>query len=195
VTESRDNDRVLHQLRSALATLKMEIELAVEAGVAPSSQALATVDRALDLLGRVESAHLEMGLPPAPDSARGAGVEPSGLVFVVDDDARQAQLLGTQLQRLGFRVVVGSDIREVVPRLTQEASLVVDYGVLQEMDDVTAASVGAVRPIVISGAVARSAAEQARALGATGYLIKPVKLDELVLLLQHRSHGSQAAAP
>jgi ActR/RegA family two-component response regulator len=180
-------------LRSALATAKAEIELALDEDVPPHTQALAAVDRALELLANVEAAVL--GAEPIAPAGASEVVEPVGKVIVVDDDTRQASLLVRQLERLGFAATASSDLRGVTGRVSGRDTLVVDYSLLQGVDEFTAAAVRAAQPIVISGAVGQPAADRARSFGATAYLVKPVRLDDLVSLLKSRRSDSPEAAP
>src|SRR5437868_6687851 len=101
----------LHQLRSTLARLKAELELAELDKLPPGPDAVAALDDAFQLLTA-----LELALLPV-----------TGRVFVLDDDARLAELFANRLRRRGFAVEVGTDLEAVVAQVQSGDRLVVDY--------------------------------------------------------------------
>src|SRR5438270_4120138 len=128
----------LHKLRSTLARLRAELELAELDKVPPGPAAFGALDDAFQQLTA-----LELGMLPA-----------SGRVFVLDDDGRLAELFANRLRRRGFTVVSGTDLDAVVGQLQSGDRLVLDYGLIERLDDSqlarTIATTGA---IVMSGAV------------------------------------------
>jgi FlaA1/EpsC-like NDP-sugar epimerase len=90
----------LHRLRSTLARLKAELELAESDGAeARPGRLLDDLNEALMLLQEVEQAAF--------------GVVP---VLVVDDDARLAELTARGLRRLGYDADSTSALRQLRPK-------------------------------------------------------------------------------
>src|SRR5580704_16961103 len=105
----------LHRLRSTLARLKAELELAQEDGaVAPARRLLGDVDEALTLLREVE--RVALGLVT---------------VLVVDDDARLAELTARGLRRLGF----DSDSTDAFRKPRPGELVVFDLGLYPGLDE------------------------------------------------------------
>src|ERR1700693_1814859 len=87
----------LHRLRSTLARLKAELELAeADSTTPPVDRLLADLDEAFGLLGVVEVA--------SHGVAR---------VLVVDDDGRLADITARGLRRLGFEADSSTHVREL----------------------------------------------------------------------------------
>ena len=135
----------LHRLRSTLARLKAELELAE----APTERLLGDLNEALKLLQAVEQAAL--------------GVVP---VLVVDDDARLAELTARGLRRLGYDAEATSALHDLRPR----AIVVFDLGLSHALDQDARAALKAARPIVVTGATDPGSRAVAASLDASDYL-------------------------
>ncbi len=156
----------LHRLRSTLARLKAELELAREEGVvAPVQRLLGDLDEALTQLRAVERAAL--GLVT---------------VLVVDDDARLAELTARGLRRLGY----DSDSTDAF-RVPRPGEVVVfDLGLYSGLDEGARSALRSVRPIVVTGATDAGSRALARSLDASDYLVKPIELDDLAAAINRR---------
>ncbi len=156
----------LHRLRSTLARLKAELELAEADGTpAPVTALLQDVTEALEHLRAAEDA-----------------VHRSGRVLVVDDDARLAELTARGLRRLGYEADSSTTLRALKPREV----LVFDLGLSPGLDAAALGSVQASRPIIVTGATdARSRALASR-LDASDYLVKPVDPEDLAAAVSRR---------
>ncbi|HEY3194036.1 MAG TPA: hypothetical protein VGK42_02250 [Candidatus Dormibacteraeota bacterium] len=156
----------LHGLRSTLARLKAELELALVDGTpAPPERLLEDVREALGLLSAVEDS-----------------VYSNRAVVVVDDDVRLADITARGLRRLGFdarseRSLQSLRVGEVV---------VFDLSLLAEIDASSVQSLRASRPIVVTGATDPASRALAVSVDASDYLVKPVELDELVAAINRR---------
>ena len=90
----------LHRLRSTLARLRAELEVAESNGEPPPvDRLLSDLREALELLGNVESAALEVVR-----------------ILVVDDDERLAELTARGLRRLGYDAEAAGRLRALRPR-------------------------------------------------------------------------------
>ena len=156
----------LHRLRSTLARLKAEVELAEMDGTAPLTR------RLLDDI-REALAHL---------SAAEDASQLRGSVLVVDDDVRLAEITARGLRRLGFDADASSSIRS----LRDREVLVVDLSLLEALDAAAHQDVRAIRPIVVTGATDQRSRALAAGLDASDYLVKPIELDELADAINHR---------
>jgi CheY-like chemotaxis protein len=156
----------LHRLRSTLARLKAELELAHVDGVAaPTERLLDDVREALSLLSTVEDAtHLR------------------GAVLVVDDDVRLAEITARGLRRLGFDADSSDALRALRPREV----LVVDLSLVATLDDASHREMLRSRPIVVTGATDPASRVLAASLDASDYLVKPVELEELAAAINRR---------
>ena len=156
----------LHRLRSTLARLKAELEMAEADGTAPPvERLLEDIDEAFGHLSDAEeSERLTVH------------------VLVVDDDERLAEITARGLRRLGFE----ADSAGRVPTSFQGSIPVMDLGVLEAADAAALAAVRAARPIVVTGATDRASRAMAERLGATDYLLKPVELEELAAAIKRR---------
>ncbi len=156
----------LHRLRSTLARLKAELELAELDGAAPpTNRLLDDVREALTHLSAAEdSSHLR------------------GAVLVVDDDVRLAEITARGLRRLGFDADASSSLR----RLRAREVLVVDLSLLENLDAAARQDLRASRPIVVTGATDPGSRALAAGLDATDYLVKPIELEELAAAINRR---------
>jgi len=156
----------LHRLRSTLARLKAELELAQEDGaVAPLRRLLGDVDEALALLREAERAAL--GLVT---------------VLIVDDDARLAELTARGLRRIGF----DSDSTDAFRKPRPHEVVVFDLGLYSGLDEDGRAALRALRPIVVTGATDPGSRALATRLNASDYLVKPVELEDLAAAIRRR---------
>jgi len=156
----------LHRLRSTLARLKAELELAELDGAAPPTKRLLDdVREALSHLSVAEDAsHLR------------------GSVLVVDDDVRLAEITARGLRRLGFDADASSSLRS----LRDREVLVVDLSLLEALDAAAHQDVRASRPIVVTGATDQRSRAVAAGLNASDYLVKPIELEELAAAINRR---------
>ncbi|HLJ81150.1 MAG TPA: hypothetical protein VKT52_06690 [Ktedonobacterales bacterium] len=157
----------LHRLRSTLARVKGELELAEEDGTAPAAERLlADVDEALAFVADAEAA---LG-----DAVR---------VLVVDDDLKLADITVRGLRRRGFDAEASDALR-----LTMSGEvLVVDLGLLRDLDEKALEEVRAARPIIVTGAADRRSRELAERVDAADYLVKPIDADALARAIQRRA--------
>ena len=149
-----------------MARARAELELASAGGaVAPIDVVVGDLREALELLGAVESAAL--------------GVV---RVLVVDDDERLGELTARGLRRLGFDAEAAAR-----PRESRAGEVVVfDLSVLPDLSNSERASLKAVRPIVVTGAVDPASRAAAADLDASDYLVKPVDAEELGAAINRR---------
>jgi CheY-like chemotaxis protein len=156
----------LHRLRSTLARLKAELELAMADGDAPPMERLLDdVREALSQLEAVEDA----------SQLRGA-------VLVVDDDERLAEITARGLRRLGFN----ADSSSKLSALATREVVVFDLSVLEALDTTLHRDLKASRPIVVTGATDAASRALAASLDASDYLVKPVVLEELAAAIKRR---------
>ena len=156
----------LHRLRSTLARLKAELELAESDGAeARPGRLLDDLNEALMLLQEVEQAAF--------------GVVP---VLVVDDDARLAELTARGLRRLGYDADSTSALRDLRPK----EIVVFDLGLAYALGQDARTTLKAARPIVVTGATDPASRALAASLDASEYLVKPVELDDLVKAISRR---------
>ena len=156
----------MHRLRSTLARLRAELEVAESDGsVPPVARLLSDLREALDLLENVESAAL--------------GVV---RVLVVDDDERLGELTARSLRRLGFDAEAADRLRA----LRAGEVVVFDLGVSASLTSADRAVLRAARPVVVTGAVDSTSRARAADLGASDYLVKPVDSEELAAAINRR---------
>ena len=156
----------LHRLRSTLARVKAELELAEVDGEAALAERLrGDLREALDLLGVVES--LVFRVVP---------------VLVLDDDERLAELTARGLRRLGYEAESAGAMRTLRPG----EIVVFDLSLSTSLRADERADLSAARPIVVTGAADAASRALAEELGATDYLIKPVDPVGLAAAIQRR---------
>lgn len=156
----------LHRLRSTLARLKAELELADSEGMESTpGRLLGDLNEALVLLQEVEQA--AFGLVP---------------VLVVDDDARLAELTARGLRRLGYDADSTGTLRGLRPK----EIVVFDLGLAHALVEGARTALKAARPIVVTGATDPGSRALAASLDASDYLVKPVELDDLVKAISRR---------
>jgi len=160
----------LHRLRSTLARLKGELELAEEDGSAPpAARLLADVDEALAFVADAEAA--------VGDTIR---------VLVADDDVKLAEITVRGLRRRGFDAEASEALR-----LTMSGEvMVVDLGLLQGLNESALDEVRAARPVVVTGATDRASRDLAERVDASDYLVKPVDVDALARAIRRRVESS-----
>ena len=156
----------LHRLRSTLARVRAELELAEVDGEALHVQRLLSDMReALETLGSVETAAL--------------GVV---RVLVVDDDERLGELTARGLRRLGFDAESSVALRSQRPREV----LVFDLGLSASLNESQRALVRGLRPVVLTGAVDSASRALAEDMAASDYLVKPVEPEVLAAAIVRR---------
>jgi CheY-like chemotaxis protein len=157
----------LHRLRSTLARVKGELELAEEDGTAPpAARLLADLDEALGFVADAEA-------------ALGAAVR----VLIVDDDMKLAEITVRGLRRRGLDAEASDALR-----LTMSGEvLVVDLGLLGGLDESALDEVRSARPIIVTGATDRASRQLAERVDASEYLVKPVDVDALASAIQKRA--------
>ena len=156
----------LHRLRSTLARLKAELELAREEGsAAPVERLLGDLDDALQQLRAVEQ--VALGLVT---------------ILVVDDDSRLAELTARGLRRLGF----DSDSTDAFRESRRGEVVVFDLGLYPGLDEGARSALRSARPIVVTGATDPGSRALAANLNASDYLVKPVELDDLAAAISRR---------
>jgi CheY-like chemotaxis protein len=157
----------LHRLRSTLARLKAELELAeVDGTAAPIDRLLDGLEEAFALLATVEAASHSIVS-----------------VLVLDDDARLAEITARGLNRLGYEADSGIVLRPL--RLGEV--LVFDMSLLPGLDAAAREAVRAAKPIVVTGATDSASRSLAAGLGASDYLVKPIELEELAAAINRRT--------
>jgi len=158
----------LHRLRSTLARIKAELELAEADGASPPvGRLLEDLDEAFSLLSVAEEAE----------------DEPATQVLIVDDDQRLAQITAKGLRRLGFDARASGSLRG----LKAAEIMVLDLGVLDALDEAELEQVRAARPIIVTGAADRQSRALGNSVDASDYLVKPVDLDALRAAINRRS--------
>jgi CheY-like chemotaxis protein len=156
----------LHRLRSTLARMKAELELAESDGeLALAGRLRDGLSEALELLGLVES--LLFRVVP---------------VLVLDDDERLGELTARGLRRLGYEAESAASVRKLRPG----EIVVLDLSLSASLRPDERAILIASRPIVVTGAADPASRAMADELGASDYLVKPVDLGGLVAAIQRR---------
>lgn len=148
--------------------MKAELELAEADGVTPP------LDR---LLEDLEEALGELAL--AEDA--GSAVR----VLLVDDDIRLAEVTARALRRLGFDAHASGALRA----LRFGEVLVVDLGVLSDLDGAALDAVRSARPIIVTGGTDGESRALAERVDASDYMVKPVDLAELATAVNRRKTG------
>jgi len=159
----------LHRLRSTLARMRAELELAQsDGGDPPVERVLGDLGEALQYLGDVESAAL-----------------PIVRVLVLDDDERLGELTARGLRRLGYEAESASRLRTLRPHEV----VVFDLSLRDSLDSAGLTALKNARPIVVTGATDPGSRAVAEELDASDYLVKPVELDGLAAAIRRRSPG------
>ncbi|MEO8744019.1 MAG: hypothetical protein ABI334_10655, partial [Candidatus Dormiibacterota bacterium] len=149
----------LHRLRSTLARLKAELEMAeADGAVPPAARLLDDLNEALVLLQSVE--RVAFGLVS---------------ILVLDDDARLAELTARGLRRLGYEAEASTALR----RLQPGEVVVFDLGLEPALDQGARSALKAARPVVVTGATDPASRAIAASLDASDYLVKPIDLEQL----------------
>lgn len=162
----------LHRLRSTLARLKSELELAeLDGAPPPVDRLLGDVGEALSLLAEVEAA----AYPVAP-------------VLVVDDDERLGELTARGLRRLGYQAGSSATLGALHPGHV----VVFDLGLTPSLSAPDSAALKAARPIVVTGAADPASRALAASFDASAYLVKPVELEELAAAISRRLAEAQS---
>ena len=157
----------LHRLRSTLARMRAELELAQEDGAEPSvTRLLEELSDALSTLSRVEAAALAI-VP----------------VLVVDDDERLAELMARSLRRLGYEAESSGRLRP----LRHGEVVVFDLGASALLGVDERAALRSARPIIVTGAADPGSKAMAEDFDASAYLIKPVDVEELAAAIKRRA--------
>ncbi|HEX2646907.1 MAG TPA: hypothetical protein VHO95_06740 [Candidatus Dormibacteraeota bacterium] len=157
----------LHRLRSTLARVRAELEVAESDGsVPPVPRLLADLREALDLLGEVESEAFAL--------AR---------ILVLDDDERLGELTARSLRRLGYDAEPATAMR---PLRTRDL-VVLDLGMVAAFSGRDLEVLRAARPIVVTGAADPASRALAADLNASDYLIKPVEIEDLAAAIKRRA--------
>ena len=160
----------LHRLRSTLARLKAELELAqADTKAAPTERLLGDLNEALELLRAVEQAAFKLVS-----------------VLVVDDDARLGELTARGLRRLGYDADFADAIRDV----RSGEVVVFDLGLAPGLSESARSALRAARPIIVTGATDPGSRALAASLDASDYLVKPVELEDLVTAISRRAAGA-----
>jgi CheY-like chemotaxis protein len=166
-SRSPERAEALHRLRSTLARIKAELELAEADGTTPSiERLLEDLDEAFGLLSDAEDAGY-----------------PATKVLVVDDDARLAEVTAKGLRRHGFDAHSSASLRRLLPREV----LVVDLGMLDGLDEAGLDEVRLARPIIVTGATDSAARAVGERVNASDYQVKPVDLQELSSAIKRRT--------
>lgn len=156
----------LHRLRSTLARMRAELELAGEDGESPPvERLLEDVTDALGSLERVEAAALSFVS-----------------VLVVDDDERLAELTARSLRRLGYEAESSGRLRP----LRSGEVVVFDLGATSLLDVDERALLRSARPIIVTGAADPGSRAMAEDLEASAYLVKPVDAADLAAAIKRR---------
>lgn len=167
-SRKREVATALHRLRSTLARLKAELELAEVDGTSPPvDRLLADLDEAFALLAAAETANHAPGSIP---------------VLVLDDDERLAEITARGLRRLGYEADPGSAFRP----LRANEVLIFDLSLFPGLDASAQQAVRAAKPIVVTGATDPASRSLAASLGASAYLVKPIELEELAAAIARR---------
>jgi two-component system response regulator AtoC len=123
---------------------------------------------------------------------------PGAPVLVVDDDPGTRKVARANLALEGFEVAVASSGQEALSRLaeTDPMAVVTDLK-LPDLDGISLmARIHAARPalpvVVVTGNATVETAVDAMRRGALHYLTKPIRYDELALVLRHAVAGERA---
>jgi CheY-like chemotaxis protein len=155
-------ERLLHQLRSTLARLKAELEIAQGGDESLAAAPMATVDEALTQLDCIARVTVRRAQPLRRT------------VLVVDDDLRLATAMARQLQRLGVEAIAQANLGSLETLNPDNTTVLIDLGVLRISSRESLAKLAQYRITVMSGSADPPARLEARSYGASTYLVKPV---------------------
>lgn len=150
-----------------MARLKGQVELAELDGHPFADEVRTSVDDCVILVGDVERNALH-GVFASRRRAR--------TVLVLDDDEALAAVTARQLARKGWNAEARIALDADTPHL---AVIVIDYGLLMQLDETAKSMLRHRGFVVVSGALATEPRLRSLALGAMAYLTKPVDVDEL----------------
>ncbi len=125
-----------------------------------------------------------------------------GAILVVDDDAAVRALIGTHLRRQGFEVREATDGELALGMIEEEAFALVILDM--NMPGMSGADVvrrlrehletEALPVLILTGKSDKYPLVESLAIGADGYLTKPIRLDELTALVRARLRIDRASA-
>ncbi len=176
-----DSSPALHQLRSALALMKMRLQI----GGYPKEVLLRELDEAIALLGSVEQ-----GVVADEDPAVRLPV--SVPVVVVDDEPQLADVLARRLAREGLATRAAHDLDSArrgligLRRDIQEV-VILDLSLLESATEEERHWVASVRPVVITGASFREVERLLDGIDAYAVVQKPFSSEQLALLARRRA--------
>jgi CheY-like chemotaxis protein len=168
--------------------VKAELENCQLDGEVPGTKVMDSLEATFALLAHVEDvAGATLGMAgrafwSAPALNRAGG---DRSVWILDDDPRLAELVARRLRRAG----TPGTVCDAWPETRRGDLVVADLGALIELaaaGRLPAVPGEGVSLIVVTGAVSPWAEAEARRLGASDYLIKPVEMEKLVRLVQER---------
>jgi len=146
--------------------MKGELELAeVEGTIPPIERLLEDLEEAFALLSAAEDA----------DQA-------ATQVLIVDNDGRLAEITARGLRRLGFDAHASAALRKLNPGEV----LIVDLGLIDGLEESHLQDLRAARPIIVTGAADRASRALGESVDASGYLLKPVDLEQLAAAIRRR---------
>jgi two-component system chemotaxis response regulator CheY len=119
-------------------------------------------------------------------------------VLIVDDSQTVRQQVASALEKAGFSVVEAADGMEGLERIEQSEFLLVILDVnmprlsgLEMLERLKANPKNADLPVVmLTTEVQESMIDRAKKAGARGWMIKPVKMDQLVSVVTKLSNAS-----
>lgn len=171
----------LHQLRSALALMKMRLQI----GGYPKEVLLRELEEAIALLGTVEEGVVAEDDPAVrlPDNVP---------VVVVDDEPQLADVLARRLAREGLATRAAHDLdsaRRGLIGLSKDLNEVVilDLSLLANASDEDRQWVASVRPVVITGASFREVERLLDGIDAYAVVQKPFSSEQLASLVRRRA--------
>ena len=156
---------LLHRLRSTLARLKGQVELAELDGHPFADEVTKSIEEAVARVGELETRVL-----------------PTLTVAVVDDDVSVADVVAARLRHRGWRVstLYQLDANSHLPHF-----VLIDYGLLVSLSQEVKKSLLHSNFVVMSGANDVHARLDSLRLGALGFVLKPIDYDELDRLFSH----------
>ena len=161
-------ERLLHLLRSTLARLKAELELADDHPPSLQSPAIETVNEALLLVGQVERSTVTR---PAAGQRT---------VLVVDDDLRLATAIARQMLRLGVPAIAQASLDNLGELAPDSIRVLIDLGVLRTSTREVINVLSRYHVTVMTGSADPLANLEARSYGASEVLVKPIDPAQLI---------------